>query len=251
MSGQAYLTTILTNYAVNTSNNQHIKTSFAPAIKQWANTNLLDFDFSGSTAKNTAVSCSSDVDFFISLSSSTTDTLANIYNSLFKKLSSYTDVVARKQNVSIGVSWQGHNIDFTPGKKWSGNTSDHSLFKNKSTSWALTNVQKHINIVSSSNRIEEIRLTKIWRHNHSLDFPSIYLELFVIDALKGCQQGNLDANFQIILAALESSIQTKRIIDPSNTNNIISDDLTAADKKAIADTAHTSAQSRTWSNVVW
>lgn len=251
MSGLAYLEQILSNYQVDSSIHTGVKTAFVPVIKQWANPYLLSFDYSGSTAKGTAVSCSSDVDFFISLSSQAPGTLSDIYNALFEKLSSFTDLIVRKQNVSIGVTWQGHNIDFTPGRKWTGNTNDHSLYKNKQSTWTLTNVQRHINVVSSSNRIDEIKLTKIWRHNFSLDFPSIYLELFVINALQGCQQNNLEANFQKVLETIANSIETKRIVDPSNTGNIISDDLTALEKKALAQQAHTSAQSRTWSNVVW
>lgn len=252
MSGEEnYLYDVLNKYQVNNSAKNVVLNTFKPVVQKWASIHLLDFDFSGSTAKGTEVSCSSDFDFFISLSTSTPESLAQIYNSLFSKLSSYSDITIRKQNVSIGVSWQGHKIDFTPGKKHSGNTNYHSVYKNKSDTWAQTNIQQHINIVKGSQRINEIKLTKIWRENHQLDWPSIYLELFVIESLKGQRQNNLSDNFAKVLSNIFSSIESKFIQDPSNTNNILSNDLIQSEKIILRNQAYNSLQSRTWSNVVW
>jgi hypothetical protein len=249
--GSVYLLGVVEKYQVDANTKFHVKNAFDPIIKEWGGGVLLDFTLSGSSAKGTEVSNSSDVDFFISLSSNTTGTLQEIFDSLFNKLNGYSNVSARKQNVSIGVAWDGYNIDFTPGRKRSGNTNDHTLCKNKSNSWTLTNVQRHINIVTGANRTNEIKLTKIWRENHQLYWPSIFLELFVIDALKGFRQDNIEGNFTQVLNEIENKIETKYILDPSNTNNMISDDIGSMEKKSIKLQARSSSQSRTWGNVVW
>lgn len=242
---------VLTKYQVDSYLKNSALSAFSPVIKQWAGPQLLSFDFSGSTAKGTEVSCSSDVDFFISLCSSTSQTLGQIYDSLYNKLRGYSDITVRKQNVSIGVTWQGHKIDITPGKKQSGNTNDHSLYKNSTDTWTQTNIQRHINIVQSSQRVFEIKLFKIWRENHQLEWPSIFLELFVIDALKGCPIQDFAGNCVKVLNEIYLNIESKYIIDPSNTNNIISNDLSRDQKIRLKNQAYNSLQSRSWSHVIW
>jgi hypothetical protein len=246
-----YLYQVLQKYEVDRSVQVNTKVTFQQHIKNWAGPKLLDFDFSGSSAKGTEVNCSSDIDFFISLCSSTPDKLQNIYDTLFNKLNSFTDVQARKQNVSIGCEWNGLKIDFTPGKKRSGNTGYHSLYKNKTGGWTQTNIQKHINVVKGSQRENEIKLTKIWRYNHNLEFPSTYLELFVIRALKYKNQGNLDNNFYSVLEELANNINNYRIEDPSNTGNVLSDDLSDSEKLLIKYAAQNSIGKRNWNNIVW
>lgn len=250
-SDDMYLIETLTKYQVGKTLKETAWKTFSPIINQWASTQLLSFDFSGSTAKGTEVSCSSDVDFFISLDQSTKGTLEEIYESLFSWLSQYNDISVRKQNVSLGVTWNGYKLDFTPARKQSGNTHDHSLYKYRAKTWTQTNVQRHINIVQGSQRTFEIKLFKIWRENHQLEWPSIFLELFVIDALKGCSIQNFSGNFLHVLRNIYSKIETKYILDPSNTNNIISNDLTADEKIRIRNQAYHSLQSRSWGHIVW
>lgn len=246
-----YLLNTITKYEVDSNIKWSVKSAFEPIIKQWASSYLLDFDFSGSTAKGTEVSISSDVDLFVSLATHTPDSLQQIFDSLYTKLAGYSNVSVRKQNVSLGLTWNGHKIDITPGKKHSGNTNDHSLYKNKTGTWTLTNIQRHINIVSGSARINEIKLFKIWRENHQLEWPSIFLELFVIDALKGYRHGNISTNFFNVLSEISNNIENKYILDPSNTNNVISNDLDANAKRRLKYQAQSSLQSRSWGNIVW
>ena len=105
--------------------------------------------------------------------------------------------------------------------------------------------------MKNSNRIDEIRLAKIWRQLHSLEFPSFYLELAVIDALKHSTAGNLSANFLKILEFFRDILPSIRYVDPANTNNIISDDLTAAQKIAISSQARLSRNQQNWGGIVW
>jgi hypothetical protein len=42
-----------------------------------------------------------------------------------------------------------------------------------------------------------------------------------------------------------------RIEDPANTNNILSDDLTDAEKRAVAAAARASLSKQRWEEVIW
>jgi hypothetical protein len=110
-------------------------------------------------------------------------------------------------------------------------------------------VAKHIAYVRGARRINETRIIKLWRNQKGLDFPSFYLELTVIDALRGRHVGNLSANVVTVLEYLRDRFQYARVVDPANTNNIISDDMTAAEHATIS-TAATRTLGATWGDLV-
>ena len=64
-------------------------------------------------------------------------------------------------------------------------SEDHSLFRRRANTWTKTNVATHIAYVMYGGCIPEIRVLKLWRNQKGLDFPSFYLELAVIAALRG------------------------------------------------------------------
>ncbi len=208
--------------------------------------------FSGSYAKGTAVrvgSSGSDIDLFISFSPSSY-TLRGAYEDIYEFASS-NNLAPRRQNVSIGINFNGIKVDLVPARRQEGYTNWHSLYVSKASTWTQTNVAQHIQTVSNSNRISEIKLGKIWKRLHNIDIPAFYLELIFIQALKYKQQGNLSANFQAALDYLASEITTLKIVDPSNSNNIISDTLTPTQKFSVASAAKHAAKATYWSDVIW
>lgn len=218
-------------------------------LKNWAGNDLNKLKLSGSTAKDTLIKGNTDIDIFISLKSSNNSTLKYLYNDLYNSLNQNLEI--RKQNVSIGVVWNNLKFDLIPAKQHRTNSNYHSLYVRKGDTWTQANIDLHINKVTNSGRLNEIRAAKIWRQNHNLEFPSFYLELIVIEALKNRRIGNLSNNFWIVLQFLRDSFVNKRVVDPSNTNNIISDSLTRAEKNAIASQARTSLNQQYWSNIIW
>jgi len=82
-------------------------------IEQWAGECLNEIQYSGSYAKGTALDSTSDLDLFVSLKSTTDNTLSEIYESLKNYLArEYT--FTRNQNVSVRVSTMGYDIDVVP-----------------------------------------------------------------------------------------------------------------------------------------
>lgn len=116
-----------------------------------------------------------------------------------------------------------------------------------------TNIQQHINYVINSGRINEIKIIKIWAKLLKLDFPSIYLEHIVIDALKGKNKGNdyLGRNVMTVFQYIVDNLLTAKVIDISNSNNIISDELTQNEKAVIVNNAKESKQQKYWEHIVW
>lgn len=250
MTSLEYLKEVLRKYAVDQNKAIQYLEFFEPYIKDWANTlGLVDIKISGSSKKGTAVSGGTDVDLFISITSTNTDKLCDLYSSLFSYMKK-KGFNARKQNVSIGIDLNFDKIDLVPARRQGQYGNDHSLYVSKKNSWIKTNIDTHISTVSSSNRTNEIKLTKIWRNLNHLDFPSFYLELVVIDALYNCQVGATDTNFLKVLNFIADSIQSKTYIDPANKNNCISDQISTLEKIEISRIARNSVNQLNWEDIV-
>lgn len=250
MTADEYLQTLLQKYAVNVSGAKAAGNMIYPVLEKWGNQYLVNASYSGSIAKGTGISASTDADIFLSLSSTTPGTLADMYSTLYNAVTA-AGYTARKQDVSIGVTVNGYSIDLVPARRQSQYGSDHSLYRNRKATWTLTNVDTHVSHVTGSNRISEIRILKLWRLRHGLSISSFHLEMAVIDSLRYARVGNTAANVWQALEHFRDKIETAQYIDPANTNNIVSGDCTLAEKAAIAAKARESLSKRTWEEIAW
>lgn len=221
-----------------------------PIINRWAFKNLIIITPSGSFAKETNISGNTDIDLFVSLKHTTPLTLKENYDILADFLR-FNDLNVDKQNVSIRVTYKDIKIDLVPGRKQEGLTRDHSLYFRKTDTWIKTNVYKHIAFIKQSKCKLEIRAIKIWRNLHNLHFPSFYLEMSVINALKGYRKIKLSSKLERIFEFLYFDFENARIVDPANTNNIISEELNKAEKEKIKTKAYSSLNANSWSDVIW
>lgn len=250
MSAEEYLLGLVQMYAVNADGAKAAGNQIYPVIKNWGNGFLNKVEFSGSLAKGTGISLSTDADIFLSLNSTTPGTLSEMYETLCKAVSN-SGYPVRKQDVSVGTTVNGYSIDLVPGRRQSQYGNEHSLYRNRTGTWTKTDVQSHIALVSGSGRTDEIRILKIWRTRHGLRFPSFFLELAVLDSLRYARYGEIVTNVWRSLEYLRDNITTARFTDPANTNNVISEDCTAVEKAAIALQAATSLGKKTWQEIVW
>jgi hypothetical protein len=251
MSADAYLQTILNREAVDTglySPVRGVQTMLQPIIQEWAGAQLSDVSPSGSFAKGTANRSGTDIDLFISLSQNTPHTLKEIYDKLFGRMTE-KGYSPKRQNVSINVNVNGYDVDLVPARRQDGFGQDHSLFRRKADTWTKTNVATHIRHVSQSGRTQEARIVKLWRNQKRLDFPSFYLELSVINALSG-SRASLSDNVWKVFQYLRDSFSNARVVDPANTNNIISDDLTAAERGSVKAAAERALAAPNWNQIV-
>jgi hypothetical protein len=229
-----------------------VQATLQPILSQWAGAALRSVTPSGSFAKGTANDSGTDIDLFISLATSTS--LKNIYDGLFKTMRAYD---AKKQNVSINVTVNGYDVDLVPARLLNDNGDDHSLYRHRADTWTKTNVQTHIALVQAANFIAESRILKLWRDQQQLDFPSFYLEMSTIQALyEQCQPaspyrfGSLSTNVVAVFDYLHRRITIARVEDPANSNNILSDDLSAAAKTRIQRAAKAALAAPYWEHIV-
>ncbi len=253
MTPDQYVESVLAKYAVPSgpgSPAERLGAAVAGPLRSWAGQQLSALQFSGSYAKGTGVRGVSDVDVLISLKADTTGTLKDIYEKLVT-LAQTARWSPRPQNVSVGVTVAGTCGDLVPGRIQAGYQNYHSLYLRKRDSWTQTNVALHVDTVRNSGRVREIRALKIWRALRGLDFPSLFLELFTIQSLSGRSYSALADNVLQALATIGSALPSTRIQDPANSNNIISEDLTVAEKANIARLARQSALAPTWEGIIW
>jgi hypothetical protein len=252
MSADAYLYGILAREAVDTGPNSPVLSvlgALQPFIQRWAGDKLLSVNPSGSYAKGTPNRSGTDIDLFISLSPQTNETLSQIYEALFAYLSA-NGFNPKRQNVSINVRVSGaYDVDLVPAKRQNMMNLDHSLYRRRVDTWTKTNVQTHINHVRAGGRQSEIRILKLWRTQKGLDLPSFYIELTAIDALRG-YTGTLSQNVFRVFRYMSESFVGARVVDPANTNNVISDDLTAAEKNQVKSAADRALRAENWNEIV-
>lgn len=251
MTADLYLQQILIREAVDTgaySPVRSVQGLLQPAITAWAGGFLNSITPSGSFAKGTANNSGTDIDLFISLTQSTPNTLKEIYDTLCRKMTEI-GLTPRRQNVSVNVKVNGYDVDLVPAKRQGLYSSDHSLYRRKADTWTKTNVATHIAHVSQSGRTNEVRILKLWRNQKGLEFPSFYLELTTINALSGTRQSLSDGVFTVF-RYLRDTFPGARVVDPANTNNIISDDLTAAERGRVRDAAAAALAATDWNQIV-
>ena len=221
-------------------------------VQRWYTARLVRVHNSGSFAKGTSIKGGTDLDLFISLKPKSGKSLKKIFEGLHQ-YAHQEGLNPRRQNVSIGVEVNGIKADLVPARKHAGK-SDHSLYLSRRQGWTKTNVDRHITLVRTSGKSATIRAAKIWRSNRGLHFPSFYLELAVLRALRGREpQGTAD-ELKRVLEFLAADLPLAEFVDPANSANIISSDLSPDEKQEIARQATASlvrVRNSQWERVVW
>lgn len=251
MTGDDYLLNILIREAVDNgpaSAVLRVRELLMPTFWEWAGQHLRLVQPSGSFAKGTANKSGTDIDLFISISENVPGTMRDIYNSL-ANIMDKKGYQPRKQNVSIHVTVSGYSVDLVPAKRQDSYSEDHSLYRRKSDTWTKTNVTTHIDHVLRSGRAQEIRVLKLWRNQKGFNFPSFYLELTTINALAGATGGIANRVWKA-LHYIRDTFPNARVMDPANTNNVISDDLTGTEREKVRSAAAVAIQSRDWTKIV-
>jgi Nucleotidyltransferase domain len=251
MTPNEYLAGILVREAVDTgplSPVRGVQGVLAPILGVWGGGFLSGVAPSGSFAKGTANRSGTDIDLFVSLAPSTPNTLKQIYETLFERMRQ-AGYAPKRQNVSINVRVGNFDVDLVPAKRQDAFSAGHSLYRRRKDTWTKTNVQTHIAYVRAGQRLLESRILKLWRNQKNLDFPSFYLELATMNALAG-STSSLSDNVWRTFQYLRDTFPGARIVDPANTNNIISDDLSVSEKQKIRDAAASALGATDWNQIV-
>ena len=77
------------------------------------------------------------------------------------------------------------------------------------------------------------------------------METLAIDALSGRYSSDTASNFSYLLRYIGDNIGSLRVVDPANSNNILSDDLTAGEKRILSTQAQKSLTEQYWEQIIW
>jgi hypothetical protein len=172
-----------------------------------------------------------------------------MYNDIYRVLSEKYQT--NRQKVSIGLLYGNDNIDVVPARKIDNYSTDANLFIYTTNGQIKTNIPKHKEYVSQAKCRPTIKLMKIWKFRHSIHFKSFALEILSIRALKNFDSNILGDQVLHILKYIRDNILNIKLVDPANSNNIVSDLIDMNDKINIKNNAVSSISQRYWEDIIW
>jgi hypothetical protein len=216
----------------------------------WAGRHLLEVYPAGAYEKGTANQSGVSIDFVVSLSPQTPFRMREIYESLHGALEREGLEPVRRP-VALGLRLEGATIDIIPAKRESIANDIHEIYSSRREAAMKTNLTHHVLDTVEAGRREEIRILKLWRDQHGLEFPSFYLELATVAALRKRPLGELSDNVWHALGYFAQLFVARATLDPANANNVVSEELGTAQKMAIARAAaEIRTSGRPWSEIV-
>jgi len=224
-------------------------TALSDLIKPWAGHYLMGTSATGSYAKGTRIRGSTDLDILVQLGPRTHPTPERIHKTLFALLK-HRGLVPRSRNVSIAIQYQGLLVDLIPARQEWGSGDRVALFETERNQVTVTNIGEHVRLIRESGRIEDIKALKIWRDLRGLRFPSFYLELVVLDALRHRAHNQPGANLLGTLECLRDRFVGTPFRDPANFENRISAELSEHEQLALAAAARESLEEGSWDRIV-
>ena len=208
------------------------------------------FYYAGSYGKKTIIRARYDLDIVMYWPSTVTYTIKGIYDAVGGVLKNHWKYVNSKT-----VSWElpfqgGFHIDIVPGRALDPQFREANLYRTDTGTTLKTSLKTHIDTVKGSGRRDVIRLMKLWRERRAVPFKkSFLLEMMTIEGCRGQRFDDLGAQVQASLIHIRDNILPCNVRDPANTNNSLSDDLTAAQRLAIRNAANAAAQATSWATV--
>jgi hypothetical protein len=155
------------------------------------------------------------------------------------------------KTVAFELPFQGgFHIDVVPGRAIDNSFKYANLYRSDKDSSLQTSIKVHIDTVRNSGRSDIIRLMKLWRKRKNVPFKkSLALELITIDGCAGKATNNLEGQLLAALRHVKDNIMNIRLVDPANTNNILSDEISIIDKLLIQNAAKAAIDAQYWSQV--
>jgi hypothetical protein len=252
VTAQQYLEGILEKYNLTEQQIEPIKKK-RETIENFFRTKygskIATFYYSGSYAKGTAINLKYDLDLCIYFRRDAFSTLKEMYYDVYNALRQ--NYIVNLQTVSMGLVSGNESIDIVPARKIDDSTDYANLYDNDHNGQIQTNIPKHKEYISISEARPIIKLMKVWKFQHSIHFKSFGLELLTIRALENFNDPDYGNRVLQVLRFFRDNAKSIRLIDPANSNNIISDLIAPVDKQAIADNAYASLQKKYLNEIIW
>lgn len=228
---------------------EKVKDALADKFKEEIVTRAIN---SGSYAKHDAVNIKFDLDVCQPFKRDSFDTLKKMADTVFDFFNNEfedDDLIkyeTRKQRVSTGITFNvdGDEIqmDIVPGRELLKDDYSETnrinlyvrpkLFEDESST--QTNIQKHIDFIKGKDAERKvIRLLKIWKVNkRKKKVKSFLVELITIRAFDNSSNIPSDqwGKLKMVMEYIRDNIETIRLEDPANSNNVVSDTMSESEK---------------------
>lgn len=206
------------------------------------------FYYGGSYGKDTMIRVAYDLDVVVYYPHTDTMPVRDIYATIFHGLRNARLIVEPK-TVAIRLPYQnGFHIDVVPGRAQDATFRYATLYKNPDST-LQTSLKVHIEAVRRNGIRELVRLTKLWRARKGPAWSTFALELTVVRALAGQPITDYAEAMIKLWRFMVANIGSIRLVDPANTNNVIS--LNAAERTQLVQAANAALAARTWQEVLW
>lgn len=199
--------------------------------------------YAGSKAKGTVIRESYDLDIVCVFPEDETKSLADLYKDTSECLAEEHTVQEKTSAIRVLSVGDNRNaardfhIDVVPVRLFDDKTDDAFIYLSSADQCRMkTNIPLHVKYVRDSSLTEVIRLAKLWKVRHGLAMKTFVLEILAVECLEKPGE-TLEANMIYFLSVCRDSLRSVRLLDPANTNNVISDLMSNADKNAVAECA--------------
>ncbi|MDQ3624878.1 MAG: hypothetical protein M3463_20760 [Verrucomicrobiota bacterium] len=249
----SYLSGLLDTYAVPSGVEDVFRTNRerieGVLTGNWATGNPR-FYYGGSFIKRTMISADYDLDLVVYFAPTDRFTVRQFYESVEQRLKQY-GYIAHRHNVAIRLPYEGFHIDVVPGRAIDNTYRYANLYASERNTTKQTSLKVHIDLVRDGENHDAIKILKLWRRCHGVPLRSFVLELAIREALFNHRDTDLGDRVWKFLGWLHTSFAGARLVDPANSNNVISDDISAGDKQAIVAAAARSRAQQNWQQIVW
>lgn len=209
------------------------------------------FYYGGSFGKRTMIRESFDLDLVVYFPQTNQFTVRDFYEGVEQRLKTQRYVTTR-HNVAVRLPYEGgFHVDVVPGRSMDIDFKYANLYSTERDTTKQTSIKIHIDHVRAGGHQDVIKLMKLWRLRHRVPIGSFVLELAIGQALYNSRAASLEDRVLKVLDYLRDSYGSARLVDPANTNNVVSEDISQADKTAVQAAARSSRAQTTWSAIIW
>lgn len=209
-----------------------------------------NFYYGGSYAKGTMIKDKFDLDLVVYFPPCNF-TVQALYEAIEARLQS-NNLVTRRHNVAIRLPYEGgFHIDVVPGRAIKNDFIYANLWASEKATTKQTSIKIHIKSIRGNSRKQKVvKLLKLWNLRQNLNVSSFVFELIVQSSLSG-RYVSLENDLLTILQFIANNIKTCRLVDPANSNNVVSDELAYGVKVSLETAATAALNAQYWSHVIW
>lgn len=256
-SGEEYLKGILRNQEPSTGLKhmlQNTRDNFEGILREGIDETNVRFYYAGSYKKETMINESFDLDLVLYYPHASNKSLKDIYFDIKGILQSEGYNPGQK-NVALQCNlrqktYGSFHLDVVPGRAIDLTYEYANLYKSKEDTTLRTSVKKHVEAVKQTRHRDVIKLLKLWKVREGFYCPTFILEIIF---MRYIHRGNLPISLPQILNGcfkyISDHIIQIKLIDPANSNNVVSNELSDSQKEQIQVHARRAYDAENWRDI--